>query len=364
MDGDLTGSVLLHACCGPCASACVPRLREAGRGVALCFSNSNIDTREEFDRRLGAARRLAEAEGVELFVDEYDHASWLREVAAGLEDEPERGRRCERCYAYSLRRTALLASERGFGAFSTSLTVSPHKPSAKVFAASADGRFLREDFKKRGGFRLSVRRSAELGLYRQSYCGCEFSRRRPAAAAGGSVRNRAAGEGREGAMDGKLHLVGRLEDSGRFEPLNPLFGKAFEFLRRPDLASLAPGRHEIDGDRCWANVMDADLKPEGAMRLEAHRRYIDIQAPVTGPERIGLARMDAAALALPFDETGDFVLYDGAFETVTLSPGEFAVFFPPLGAHAPCGRVPGGPERIRKVVVKVLAGGAGPESGI
>ena len=168
--------VLLHSCCGPCASACVPRLKDGGHAVTMFFSNSNIDTCEEYEKRLGEARKLAAAEGVELVADAYDHSEWLREVAAGYEDEPEKGRRCERCYRYNLARTASYAAAEGFEAFTTSLTVSPHKPSAKIFAASDDPRFLREDFKKREGFKLSVRRAAELGLYRQPYCGCEFSK--------------------------------------------------------------------------------------------------------------------------------------------------------------------------------------------
>ena len=169
--------VLLHSCCGPCASACVPRLKDGGHAVTLFFSNSNIDTREEYEKRLAEARKLAATEGVALVADAYDHPEWLREVAAGYEDEPEKGRRCERCYRYNLARTAGYAAAHGFEAFTTSLTVSPHKPSAKIFAASDDPRFLREDFKKKDGFKLSVRRAAELGLYRQSYCGCEFSKR-------------------------------------------------------------------------------------------------------------------------------------------------------------------------------------------
>ena len=168
--------VLLHTCCGPCASACVPRLQDAGHEVTMFYSNSNIDTPEEFEKRLDGARRLAEADGVGLVADGYDHASWLREVAAGLESEPEKGARCEKCFRYNLARTARYAAEHGFDAFATSLTVSPHKVSAKIFGASEDGRFLKEDFKKRDGFNESLRRSSRLGLYRQSYCGCEFSR--------------------------------------------------------------------------------------------------------------------------------------------------------------------------------------------
>lgn len=177
-------TVVLHACCGPCASACVPRLREAGDDVTLLFANSNIDTAEEFERRRAAAERLAAAEGVRFAALPYDHADWLRTVAAGYEDAPEKGARCVRCFRYSLAQAAAFAEAHGLDAFTTSLTVSPHKPSALVFAAgkAAEGEcappFLAVDFKKRDGFLLSVRRTAELGLYRQSYCGCEFSKRR------------------------------------------------------------------------------------------------------------------------------------------------------------------------------------------
>lgn len=169
---------VLHTCCGPCAAACIPRLKDAGYHVVMYFANSNIDTREEFEKRFEQARKLADAEGVELAAAPYDHEEWLREVAAGYEDEPEKGRRCERCYRYNLAKTAEYLDFRGGDAFCTSLTVSPHKPSAVIFSASDDPRFIKEDFKKREGFRISVKRAGELGLYRQAYCGCEFSKLR------------------------------------------------------------------------------------------------------------------------------------------------------------------------------------------
>lgn len=149
------------------------------------------------------------------------------------------------------------------------------------------------------------------------------------------------------------HIVGKIAESDKYFNLNPLFEKAFAFLKRSDLAALPPGRYDIDGTRCWANVQNATLQPLVERKLEAHRKYIDIQAPLTGPETIGLAKMDAAALALPFDVENDYVLYEGTSDPVTLQPGDFAIFFPPDGAHAPCGRAPGGPEKIKKVVVKV-----------
>jgi YhcH/YjgK/YiaL family protein len=153
----------------------------------------------------------------------------------------------------------------------------------------------------------------------------------------------------------KLHITGKILDSEKYCELHPLFGKAFDFLKRSDIADLPPGRYEIDGDKCWASIQEAELKPLAERKLETHRKYIDIQAPLTGSECIGIAEMDEEAQKLPFDEEKDFVLYDGKAEPIVLEPGEFAIFFPPLAAHAPCCIAPQGPEKIKKIVVKVLA---------
>lgn len=192
--------VLIHSCCGPCASACVPRLQGEGHEVTMYFANSNIDTAAEFEKRKGEAKRLADHDRVGFAAEPYDHEEWLREVASGFEHEPEKGARCERCFRYNLAKTAAYAKAHGFDAFTTSLTVSPHKVSEVVFAAGREAEakystsqlsnyptsqpsncptFLPENFKKKEGFKLSLKRSAELGLYRQSYCGCEFSRSHP-----------------------------------------------------------------------------------------------------------------------------------------------------------------------------------------
>ena len=90
--------VLLHSCCGPCASACVPRLKELGHEVAMLFANSNIDTEEEFEKRRAAAEALARAVGVDIAALPYDHEEWKREVAVGHEGDPEKGERCARCF--------------------------------------------------------------------------------------------------------------------------------------------------------------------------------------------------------------------------------------------------------------------------
>ena len=176
--------VLLHACCGPCASHCVPELKARGRSPVVFFSNSNLDSREEYEKRLAAARRLAEAEGVRLVADPYDPASWERAVA-GSEGEPEGGARCVRCFRHNLGRAAAMAAAEGFAAFSTSLTVSPHKNSPRVFAAGRAAAaetpgappFRDVDFEKKDGFLDSARRARALGLDRPSYSGCRFSKR-------------------------------------------------------------------------------------------------------------------------------------------------------------------------------------------
>ena len=167
--------LLLHICCAPCACGCLEHLREAGVEFSFYFSNSNLNSYDEFLRRYEAAQTLAAAENIELLLDPYDHAAWLARTQA-LADEPERGKRCAICFDWSLSRTALAAAELGFDEFATSLTVSPHKPSKLIFEiGSKYDRFTPWDFKKRDGFKKGNRRAGELDLYRQNYCGCEFS---------------------------------------------------------------------------------------------------------------------------------------------------------------------------------------------
>ena len=169
--------LLLHVCCAPCASACVERLLEADYGIVLFFSNSNIQTREEFEKRLFHVRRLAEIHRLELIADEYDHPAWLQAVSAveNYAGQPEGGYRCRECFAYSLGRTAETAKKLAVN-FATSLTVSPHKNSRMIFEVG--GRyagFEPWDFKKKDGFKRSIELSKLYGFYRQNFCGCEFS---------------------------------------------------------------------------------------------------------------------------------------------------------------------------------------------
>jgi hypothetical protein len=168
--------ILLHVCCAPCATHSIEKLG-ATYDVTLFFSNSNIHPRDEYETRLAQARKLADLTGCRLIEDAYDHAAWLAFIA-GFEAEPEKGRRCLKCFEYNLARAAQCARRNGFDGFTTTLTISPHKRSPDIFRVGAGlGDFLAVDFKKRDGFRRSIELSRQYGLYRQAYCGCEFSRR-------------------------------------------------------------------------------------------------------------------------------------------------------------------------------------------
>jgi len=168
--------ILLHTCCGPCATTCVERL-SSDRDVVLFFSNSNIAPEEEYIKRLRAAERLAEIMNVAIIQDAYDHEAWLRNIR-GLEDEPEGGGRCGKCFAFSLAKAAAAAEKLGIPAFTTSLSVSRYKSSSQIFSVGrAFAAFQPIDFKKRGGYDRSIELSRQYRLYRQKYCGCEFSRR-------------------------------------------------------------------------------------------------------------------------------------------------------------------------------------------
>ena len=173
----MSKTLLLHICCAPCACGCIDRLRSEGVEFAFYYSNSNLNSIEEYEKRLESARKLAAVENIPLYIDEYNHASWL-ERTVNFADEPERGKRCGICFDWSLSRTALAAAELGFDEFATSLTVSPHKSSKLIFEiGSKYERFSPWDFKKQDGFLKGNRKAKELELYRQSYCGCEFSLR-------------------------------------------------------------------------------------------------------------------------------------------------------------------------------------------
>ena len=145
----------------------------------------------------------------------------------------------------------------------------------------------------------------------------------------------------------------RLDDESAVSEFGEKYKKAFAFLRRADLVDLQPGRHEIDGDRVFAIVSDNELKPVGSVqRPEFHKRYVDVQAPITGTELFGVPDLPEEVANGPFDEKGDGALFDAKCPMQPVKPGE-CIIFEPCVAHAPCHTdVPG--TRVRKAIVKVL----------
>jgi predicted adenine nucleotide alpha hydrolase (AANH) superfamily ATPase len=172
--------ILVHVCCAPDALYVFGLLREE-YDVTGYFSNPNIHPAEEYGRRLEEARKVAARLGVPLVEDRYDPDAWLR-LTRKFKDEPEKGRRCDVCYALRLGRTAGAAAADGFDAFGTVLTLSPWKKAAVInrigrqFGTRYRVPFLEADFKKRDGFKKSTDLSRSHGLYRQDYCGCVYSR--------------------------------------------------------------------------------------------------------------------------------------------------------------------------------------------
>jgi|SRR5690554_5500850 predicted adenine nucleotide alpha hydrolase (AANH) superfamily ATPase len=169
--------LLLHTCCGPCSTSSIERLFEMGYQPILYFGNSNIFPKEESDLRYNNLEKVASHFSLEIIRGKYNHIDWL-EAIKGHEKEPEKGSRCAICFEYNLKEAAQVAQDLNIEHFTTTLTVSPHKNSTKIFQiGSESGKFVEIDFKKKGGFQRSIELSKELELYRQKYCGCEFSMR-------------------------------------------------------------------------------------------------------------------------------------------------------------------------------------------
>ena len=177
--------LFLHACCAPCSSYVLEYLSRFFC-ITVFFYNPNISPKEEYDKRVVEIRRLlAEMKffhPVTLVEGEYRPEDFYA-MARGLENVPEGGERCFRCYRLRLERTAQLARELGADYFTTTLSISPYKNAQKLNEISEelgeiyDVKALPADFKKREGYKRSVQLSAEYGLYRQDYCGCIFSKR-------------------------------------------------------------------------------------------------------------------------------------------------------------------------------------------
>lgn len=173
-------SLLLHACCAPCASYPIEILKDAF-DLTVYFYNPNMDTEKEYGLRAEELKRFCEKMDVKYVIENYDPQEFYA-VAKGLESEFEGGSRCKKCFRLRLNKTAEYAKEKGFNYFATTLTVSPLK-NAKILneigfelEKEIGVNYLGTDFKKRNGYIRSTELSKEHNLYRQNYCGCVYSK--------------------------------------------------------------------------------------------------------------------------------------------------------------------------------------------
>ncbi len=168
--------LLLHVCCAPCSTACLKRLIEYF-DVTLYFYNPNIDILDEYNLRAEQFKKF----DCNVVIEKYNHDEFLSKVK-GLENELEGGNRCPVCFKLRLEKTFEYAKLHNFDYVTTSLTISPHKDSQvinKIGGILQDNykiNYLFSDFKKKDGYLKSIKFSKEFNLYRQNYCGCEFSK--------------------------------------------------------------------------------------------------------------------------------------------------------------------------------------------
>ncbi len=177
--------LLLHACCAPCSSYTIEYLSEFF-DITLLFYNPNISPESEYDFRAKELQRLVKEmplkHKVEVKICDYDYSEFLN-IAKGKEDLAEGGERCFLCYKLRLNMAAKYAKQNGFDYFCTTLSISPYKNAEKLNQIGGELekafgiKYLYSDFKKKNGYKRSIELSSEYNLYRQNYCGCEFSKK-------------------------------------------------------------------------------------------------------------------------------------------------------------------------------------------
>lgn len=172
--------LLLHSCCAPCSTQVIDVLKE-NYDLTIYYYNPNLDTDQEFQKRLSEQKRYCREVGIKVIDDGYNPDDFLSRVR-GLEKEKEGGARCSVCFRLRLEKTAIKAKELGYELFGTTLTVSPHK-NAEVINSIGKAvenefriQFLEGNYKKQDGYKKSIEFSKKYNLYRQNYCGCIFAK--------------------------------------------------------------------------------------------------------------------------------------------------------------------------------------------
>jgi predicted adenine nucleotide alpha hydrolase (AANH) superfamily ATPase len=174
--------LLLHTCCAPCVAYTAVLLTK-DFNVTAYFFNPNIHPDKEYRLRRDELIDFSKNTSLNLIVQETDSSSW-HEYIRGFENEPEKGKRCYKCFEMRLENTAKFAKENNFDIFTTSLSISPHKNAAKIneignqLSAKYEIKFFEANFKKNDGFKKSCEIASQYNLYRQTYCGCIYSIRK------------------------------------------------------------------------------------------------------------------------------------------------------------------------------------------
>jgi hypothetical protein len=178
-----TTKVLLHACCAPCSSAIVEWMLEHGITPCIYYFNPNIFPRDEYEIRKEESKRHADTLGVEWIDGDYNHDQWLSCVA-GLEEQPERGKRCGVFFEMRLRAAAIMAKKHGLKVFTTTLASSRWKSLEQINLAGLAAQeavpgtlFWAQNWRKGGLYERRNQLLREFAFYNQQYCGCEFSLR-------------------------------------------------------------------------------------------------------------------------------------------------------------------------------------------
>ena len=176
------GRLLLHACCAPCSSAIVEWLLQHGVRPTIFYYNPNIFPREEYEIRKHESKRHAESLGIEWIDGDYDHELW-QQCVCGLENEPERGRRCEQCFLMRMKVAAEKAKSIGIKCFTTTLASSRWKNLEQINRAGHEAEklvggvvFWDQNWRKGGLYERRNQLLKEFNFYNQQYCGCEFSK--------------------------------------------------------------------------------------------------------------------------------------------------------------------------------------------
>ena len=170
--------LLLLSCCAPCSIGVIHRLKQADIDVTVLFYNPNIRPESEYIRRRDENKRICQAVGVPFVELPYHPEDWSA-VTQGLENEPERGKRCDKCFFLRLQRAAKYAHDNGFSRFSSVLGISRFKDFDQVCRAGIQAAnqigipYDLTNWRKKGGLEYAERLAREQGLYRQTYCGCK-----------------------------------------------------------------------------------------------------------------------------------------------------------------------------------------------